>query len=282
MNKLDLKMKSMKVAFLAALSAMLFVTASCGDDDDDTPTPAPLDDIVTIAQGNSDLSSLVAALTKFPDLVTALSGDGSFTVFAPSNAAFATLLSDLEFASLDDVPDATLRTILEYHVISGNALAAGDLSDGQTASTLGGENVNVSVSGSSVQINDSNVTTADVEASNGIVHVIDAVLFPPSLMDMEPEPPTGPTQNIVELAQGSPDLSILVEALVKFDDLVAALSDADGNYTVFAPTNDAFVALLGVIGQTELDDIPEDVLRRVLSYHVVAGTAALSTDLSNG
>ncbi len=275
MNKLDLKLKSLKVAFLATVSAMLLMTASCGDDD--TTDPAPLDNIVALAQGTNDLSSLVAALTKFPDLVTALSGDGPFTVFAPTDAAFASLLTDLNFGSLDDVPEATLRNILEYHVISGNALRSGDLNDGQTANTLLGESVSVSVANGSVQINDSNVRTADVEASNGVVHIIDQVLLPAEL-----RAPVGPTQNVVELAQGTANLSILVEALIKFDDLVATLSDANGNYTVFAPTNDAFTALLGVVGQTDLDDIPEDVLRRVLSYHVVAGTVAKSTDLSDG
>lgn len=277
MNKLELRMKSMKVAFMAALTAMLFVTASCGDDDDGGGTPAPTQNIVEIAQGNSNLTSLVAALVKFDDLVAALSGSGSFTVFAPTNGAFANLLTTLNYGSLDEVPEETLKQILQYHVLS-TEIRAEDLADRQTSTTLlTGESLTFTLVNTVANINGTPLIDANIEATNGIVHVIDEVLVPESLLA-----PAGPTQNIVELAQGSADLSILVEALVKFDDLVAALSDADGNYTVFAPTNDAFAALLGVIGQTSLDDIPEDVLKRVLSYHVVAGTVAKSTDLTDG
>ena len=148
-----------------------------------------------------------------------------------------------------------------------------DLNDGQSLETLlEGESVMVSINGSTVMINMSTVVTADIEATNGVVHVIDAVLVPSFIA----------VSDIVELAVATDDLSILVQALTKFDDLVEALSDNSGQYTVFAPTNEAFADLLGIVGQEELDDIPESVLRRILEYHVVSGTVAASGDLSDG
>lgn len=95
--------------------------AACSEDDDDDMTPAT-EDIVATAQGNSNLSTLVTALTKYPDLVTTLSGTGQFTVFAPTNDAFADLLAAVGQSSLDDIPEDVLRSILKYHVIAGSAL----------------------------------------------------------------------------------------------------------------------------------------------------------------
>ena len=112
------------------------------------------------------------------------------------------------------------------------------------------------------------------------IAMIAAIAFTSCKKDEDtPEPMT--KDNIVMIAQNTPSLSTLVQALTKFPDLVNALS-ADGNFTVFAPTNDAFAALLGVVGQTSLNDIPEDVLKRILQYHVVAGASLKAADLSDG
>ncbi len=251
---------------------MAFTAISCDDDDE-----VNRQNIVQLAQGNSNLSSLVQALTKFPDLVTTLSTSGNFTVFAPDNAAFDDLLNFLELESVDEIPQEILRDVLEYHVIASTKLKANQLQS-QSYATVNGESVVVSVSSAGVVINSStNVTTADVEASNGVVHVIDEVLVPAAVLEVL----TAPTQNIVQLAQGNPNLSTLVAALVKFPDLVTTLSGT-GTFTVFAPTNAAFTNLLGVIGQTSLDAVPESVLRKILEYHVVASAAVSSTQLTNG
>ncbi|GCC51051.1 hypothetical protein SanaruYs_12710 [Chryseotalea sanaruensis] len=251
---------------------MAFTAISCDDDDE-----VNRQNIVQLAQGNSNLSSLVQALTRFPDLVTTLSTSGNFTVFAPDNAAFDDLLTFLELESIDEIPQDILRDVLEYHVIASAKLNSSQLQS-QSYATVNGESVAVVVSANGVVLNGStNVTTANVDASNGVVHVIDAVLVPAAVLEIL----TAPTQNIVQLAQATPSLSTLVAALTKFPDLVTTLS-GNGAFTVFAPTNEAFANLLTVIGQPSLDVIPESVLRKILEYHVVASAAVASTDLTNG
>ena len=265
MKKLTTHLKSM----MLVLMAIALITFAGCNDDDDNPTPEPTQDIVELAQATPDLSTLVAAIDA-AGLTSTLKGPGPFTVFAPTNAAF------------DALPDGALETLLanptvladllKYHVVNGNVMST-DLTNGPVPTLLDGETIEVSVSGGVTLNGSANVTSADNEASNGVVHIINEVLFPEGF--------ELPKQNIVEIAAGTPDLSILVEALTLYPDLVAALSD-EGTYTVFAPNNDAFTAFLGVIGQTSLDDIPEEVLRDVLEYHVISSAALLSTDLSDG
>ncbi|HEY0740546.1 MAG TPA: fasciclin domain-containing protein, partial [Chryseosolibacter sp.] len=160
------------IVFLFTLLAVVFV--SCDDDDDNQPTQ----NIVALAQENDDLSTLEAALVKFPDLVTTLSGNGTFTVFAPTNQAFQNLLTAIGQTSLDDVPEDVLRDILEYHVLT-TTVRSNQLVNGEVT-TVGGEKATVNLS-SGVKINNATVTTEDVAATNGVVHVIDAVLVPPSI-----------------------------------------------------------------------------------------------------
>jgi transforming growth factor-beta-induced protein len=251
---------------------MAFTAISCDDEDEDNRQ-----NIVQLAQGNSNLSSLVQALTKFPDLVTTLSASGNFTVFAPDNAAFDDLLTFLELESIDEIPQDILRDVLEYHVIASAKLNANQLQS-RSYATVNGESITVAVNANGVVLNGSvNVTTANVDASNGVVHIIDAVLVPAAVLEIL----TAPTQNIVQLVQANPNLSTLVAALTKFPDLVTTLS-GNGTFTVFAPTNTAFTNLLGVIGQPSLDVIPESVLRKILEYHVVSSATVASTALTNG
>ena len=265
MKNLKTHLKSM---LLLVMAVALITFAGCNDDDDQ-PAPAPDKDIVELAQATPDLSTLVAAIDA-AGLTSTLKGPGPFTVFAPTNAAFEAL-PDGALETLLANP-TVLADLLTYHVVSGNVKST-DLTSGPVPTLLDGETIEVSVSGTVMLNGSATVTSADNEASNGVVHIINEVLFPEGF--------ELPKQNIVEIAAGTPDLSILVEALTKFPDLVEALSD-EGTYTVFAPDNDAFVALLGVIGQSSLDDIPEQVLRDVLEYHVISSAALLSTDLSNG
>ncbi len=206
------------------------------------PSFQPLSSIVEIAVNTPELSTLVGAL-QAADLVDALSGDGPFTVFAPTNAAFD---------ALDAIPSGdALKEVLLYHVASGK-FTAEDLLEKQTVTTLQGDEVTIQADeDGNVFLNETiKVAIADIQASNGIIHVIEGVLLPPADL-----------QSIVEIAINTPELSTLVGAL-QAADLVDALS-GDGPFTVFAPTNAAFDAL---------DAIPSgDALKEVLLYHVASG-----------
>lgn len=246
------------------LLSIPFLFIQCDDEDDDD-SMAPSQNIVALAQGNNNLSTLEAALVKFPDLVTTLSGNGKFTVFAPSNDAFADLLESVGQTSLDNIPEAVLRDILEYHVVQGEVLAA-QLTN-SNVETVGGEDITVSVT-NGVKLNTSvNVTGADVRATNGVVHVIDAVLVPPTM-----RPIVG---TIVAPAYFNKDFTTLVAAVMAASpEILETLLDG-GQKTLFAPTNAAFTAA----GITTLPD--RATLDAVLTYHVIAGEVA-AADIANG
>jgi transforming growth factor-beta-induced protein len=164
--------------------------------------------------------------------------------------------------SLDDVPESVIRTILEYHVISTAAIMSTDLTDGQTAAALSGEQISVTINNDGVFISDSKVATADVEASNGVVHIMESVMVPPSIL-----PVVG---TIVAPAYFNKDFSTLIAAVQAADeDILSVLlsnGPSDQGLTLFAPTNDAFAAA----GITELPD--GATLSAVLKYHVIDGT----------
>ncbi len=260
--------KLLKSTMMVAMAVAMLTFAGCKDDDD--PQPGTGNDIMDVARATPVLSTLVTAI-ETAGLSSTLKGDGPFTVFAPTNAAF----DNLPDGVLDDLlanPDI-LAQVLQYHVVAGKVMSA-DVSTGSVPTLLSGASIDVVVDGTQITLNDlSNVIGADVDASNGVVHLIDEVLIPPTI--------ELPKDNIVEIAQATPELSSLVTILTKFPDLVTALS-SDGTYTVFAPTNDAFAALLTAIGQTSVDDVPESVLRSILEYHVISTAVVMSGDLSDG
>ncbi len=258
--------------FLSALvigSVMTF--SSCSEDDDDNVVDPQ--NIVELAQGNADLSSLVAAVQR-AGLVDALSdANSNLTVFAPTNAAFAAFLSANGFATLEDVPVAVLTQVLLNHVV-GSELKAADLSTGyvSTLATFGTTTTNLSLyvsTAGGVTLNGGPaVVTADVDASNGVVHVIDEVIGLPT---------------VVTYATSNPDFSILVQALTTpglTTNFVEVLSGA-GPFTVFAPTNAAFASLLTELGANSLSDISTETLEQVLLYHVL-GANVRSSALSEG
>ena len=230
-------------------------------------------DIVGIAAGSEDFTILTAAL-ETAGLTEALQGEGPFTVFAPTDAAFENLLSALSISAEDLLAQPQLADVLLYHVVAGLVMS-GDLQNGMTAETLGGQMITVDLS-EGVKINTSAVITADIKASNGVIHVIDTVLIPETFQLASA---TAPLPSIVDIAVSNPDFSILVAALAKAE-LVEALQ-AEGPFTVFAPTNAAFEALLGELGITAEELLGQPQLADVLLYHVVSG-AVLSTDLQNG
>ena len=138
-----------------------------------TALPAAANDIVDIAAGAGTFNTLVAAI-QAAGLVDTLKGEGPFTVFAPTDEAFAALPEGTVEALLADIP--TLTAILTYHVVPGAVLST-DLTDGMMAETVNGQSVTISLA-DGVQVNGANVITADIEASNGVIHVIDAVILP--------------------------------------------------------------------------------------------------------
>ncbi|MBS9463746.1 fasciclin domain-containing protein [Flagellimonas sp. 389] len=267
------------------LLAVVFIFASCSDDDDNGPTtPTPTLNIVETADAENDLSSLVGALKKADesadnDLVSALSGDGPFTVFAPTNAAFDDLFKQLgDFDGLDDFNTQELQNVLavvlSYHVISGTAALSSDLSDGQVLTTLQTGTLTISTEGG-VFIDDATdvnaeVTTADVETTNGVVHIIDKVLLPQEVIDQ-----LRILITITDLASGNENLESLVAALLAADEDLDEVLKGDGPFTVLAPSDEAFAEFLG---EDELADIPVETLTNVLKNHVISG-ALLQVDL---
>jgi transforming growth factor-beta-induced protein len=223
--------------------------------------------IVQIAAGNPDFSTLVAAV-QAAGLVDTLNGPGPFTVFAPTNAAFAKLPAGTLDTLLKPENKQQLIDILTYHVVAGKVLAA-DVVNLTSAKTVNGAEVKITVSGSSVKVNDSNVTATDIVASNGVIHVIDAVLLPPAPV----MPPTGAaaqaTKDIVDTAVGAGDFKTLVAAVT-----AAGLVDTlkgDGPFTVFAPTDAAFAKLPAGTVESLLKPENKKQLTDILTYHVVAG-----------
>ena len=241
-----------------------------------TPVQAAQGDIVDIAAGDSTFSILVAALQE-AELVGALQGDGPFTVFAPTDEAFADLLAALDITAADLLAHPDLSKVLLYHVVSGKVMST-DLSDGMKAPTLNGQSITVDLD-MGVMIDSANVISADIEATNGVIHVIDSVLVPddfvlaPEMMDETP------SVDIVDIALSDDNFSMLV-SLLQEADLVGALQ-GDGPFTVFAPTNDAFTDLVTALDITPEELMAQPELASVLLYHVVSGKV-MSTDLSDG
>jgi len=217
-------------------------------------------DIVDIAVEDGRFTTLVAAL-QAAGLVDTLKGDGPFTVFAPTDDAFNALPEGTIEALLNDIP--ALTDILLYHVVSGKVMAA-DVVTLDAADTVLGKPVSISVEGDVVKINDAQVIITDIEASNGVIHVIDAVLLPPA---EEAAAPKEAAKDIVDIAVEDGRFTTLVAAVTAAD-LVDTLK-SDGPFTVFAPTDDAFNALPEGTIEALLNDIP--ALTDILLYHVVSG-----------
>eukprot|EP00889_Picochlorum_renovo_P002980 jgi/Picre1/30010/NNA_005386.t1 len=267
-------------------------TAEAPAPEGDTGVCDASENIVEIAAGNPDFSTLVAAV-QAAGFVEALSAEGPLDVFAPTNQAFADLLAALGITAEELLADTELLAqVLSYHVVVDGASCDTPLSG--VVTTLQGATLDVS--GSTVTDAAGQVINilAAVPASNGQIFVIDGVLLPqaPGGDEPVPEPPTAEapapegdtgvcdaTENIVEIAAGNPDFSTLVAA-VQAAGFVEALS-AEGPLDVFAPTNQAFADLLAALGITAEELLADtELLAQVLSYHVVVDGASCDTPLS--
>jgi len=208
---------------------------------------------------------LTASLIKTNLLSTV--AKNQLTVFAPTDEAFENLFKALGVKGIRDLSAEQLKPILLYHVVNGKVFSF-QLKNGFVP-TLNGSAVEVKLNGG-VMINDAKVKYADIKALNGVIHVIDKVLLPP-------------TKNLYDIADSDPRFSILVDAID-----AAGLKNVvmtGGPFTVFAPTNDAFVALLGELGAGSLKDVVNKIgiegLQKVLKYHLLNGRV-YSSDLPAG
>lgn len=211
-------------------------------------------DIVDTAVAAGSFNTLVAAV-KAAGLVDTLKGDGPFTVFAPTDAAFAKLPKETIAELLKPENKATLQSILTYHVVPGKVKAA-NVVGLKTAKTVQGQQIDITVKDGKVSIDGANVVKTDIETSNGVIHVIDSVIMPND-------------KDIVDTAVGAKAFTTLVAA-VKAAGLVETLK-GDGPFTLFAPSDEAFAKL----PQSTITDLlkPEnkDKLTAILTYHVVPG-----------
>jgi len=274
-----------KYGALLLIGAITLVLIACSSDEEASPTvaptpqpeptqaPAPKDvpasTIVDIAVEDGRFGTLVTAL-QAAGLVDTLSGEGPFTVFAPTDDAFAALPDGVVAGLLEDVP--ALTDVLTYHVVSGSVLAE-QVIGLTSATTLQGEDVTVAVNDGSVMIDDANVIITDIIGSNGVIHVIDAVILPSAIAASLATPEDamdsmGVAKTIVDIAVEDGRFGTLVTAL-QAAGLVDTLS-GEGPFTVFAPTDDAFAALPDGVVAGLLEDVP--ALTDVLTYHVVSGS----------
>lgn len=258
--------------FLRLCFVGLLITSltACGGGSDDHPAQ-PTSNIVSLAGSDPRLSILVEAVTA-ADLASTLSGTGPFTVFAPTNDAFVSLLNELQLTKAQLLANKPLLTsVLTYHVLAGQVSKA-SVPVGKAITTLQGGFFKIDANGTGLQVTDgrnrnSNIVQTDLNASNGVVHVIDKVLLPAD-------------KNIVQTALALPDFSILAEAVV-----AANLQDAlsgKGPFTVFAPTNAAFASLLSELSiSKEALLANKPLLTSVLTYHVL-NSNTLKADITPG
>ena len=256
-------MKFSKLLILMLSSLLILQGCGSGTKHEVTPTPvAPADpqSIVDVATANGGFTTLIAAL-EATGLDTTLSDmDSQFTVFAPTDDAFALLGQDVIDALLADTD--TLSDILTYHVISGEVDSSAAISSaGSLVEMVNGDSVGLSLDGDNLLVNTATVILVDVAADNGVIHVIDAVLTPPADKGT-------PTMNIVDTAVAAGDFGTLVTAL-QAAGLDATLADETQSFTVFAPTDAAFAMIDPETLNLLIADT--DALSSVLLQHVVSG-----------
>jgi transforming growth factor-beta-induced protein len=255
---MEVLMKRILVVFLVLVLSSTFAFAK-GNKESKESMEAPMEmkSIVEIASTDGRFTTLVAALDAAA-LVDTLQGEGPFTVFAPTDEAFAKLPDGTVEALLNDIP--TLTNILLYHVVPGKVMAS-SVVNLNSADTAAGEQVQIRTMGDKVMVNDAQVVITDIEASNGVIHVIDTVILPPERL-----------ASIVDIAVEDGRFTTLVAALD-----AAGLVDTlqgEGPFTVFAPTDEAFAKLPEGTVEALLGDIP--TLSNILLYHVVPGKVMAS------
>lgn len=244
-------MKYKSLVYLVSLSLAFISFTSCSDDPATVINDGPT--ILEIAGNNNNLSIFVDNIVS-TGLQNILSGSGPFTVFAPTNDAFEELPEGL----LESLTTDEIRDILLYHVL-GAQVAAGALQPVQTVPTVSTGEIFITSDGNGVTINgNSSVTTADLFASNGVIHVIDQVLLPDAL------------GTIAANAQKRYFLTELFDALIATD-LVSTFANPEAELTIFAPNNDAFEAIADVAAGLTTEELADILLYHVIDARVLSG-----------
>lgn len=282
------------------LGTIPFITACSDDDDDNVASSVATQSILEIAVANSDTSTLEAAvLAADASIAALLGGDDKLTVFAPTDSAFQNLLTDLGV----DAPTllgntALLNAVLPYHVLAtsvGEVNASAALSVAQSPApsnlveTVNGEDVALSISQENnadvLYVNTSRVTTTDVLATNGVIHLIDKVLVPPPSALSDTSKTIGTIVTELASAPSDAEFTVLLEALQTpgASGLLAAAIDANASLTVFAPTDAAFTALLSDLNITKADLLVDPNLPVILQQHILGNeVSSLLAYASNG
>ena len=252
-----------KIKALLLITCSIFFIQACNDSDDEVPVAT----IVDVAKANGNLTTLIAALEATGLDETLSDTNSTYTVFAPTDAAFALLGDDAITSLLNDTD--TLINILTYHVINGEVSSvAAEAAVGITVEMVNGDSIGISLDGDNLLVKAATVTTMDIETDNGIIHVIDAVLVPPAAKGT-------PMDNIVETAVAAGNFTTLV-SMLEATGLDDVLANEDNTFTVFAPTDAAFAMIdeetLGLL----LDN--PNILASILLQHVVAGVEVDSVD----
>lgn len=263
--------KIIKTSFLLGLGLTLLSIFSCQPDNDPPPSPYTIYETISF---DSNYRNLKAAVDK-AGLATLLNQNGNLTLFAPGNNAFIAFLQANGYASLSDVPPAALKTLLLNHIL-GTRLKSSAMSTGYVSTlAFGAASATRPISmfiktGNEIKINGtSTIYIADINASNGLIHEVSAVIGLPT---------------IVTHATANPQFSSLVSALTRNDmpNFVGILGGtANSPFTVFAPTNQAFSSLLTELNLPNLAAVPKATLENTLKYHVVTGANVASNNLTN-
>ena len=233
-----------------AIVALCVSLAAC--DDDDPVAPAEDATITEFVDEQSDLSTFSEALLE-TGLGDTLNNEGPYTVFAPTNEAFEEVAVDSLLQN-----DQLLADVVQYHIIPSAAFAS-DLSDGQTLETLQGEELTVSVSGDTIQVGGATVVNADLEAQNGVVHIVDEVILS--------------NRSIYERLSLMQRTQALAQVL-DTTGLATALDAPGAIYTIFAPTDEA-------LDQAALDTLTQQELTEIVQYHAISGEALAASEVQD-
>ena len=260
--------KSFKFNYTALLVLFLFILWSCNNDDGPNITPLPETNLIEVASGESDLTDFLSALER-TDLTTTFQGSTNYTILAPSNSAFSTFFAANGFAGVNDVPVNTLRELLLNHVVTGlvdsaNLVILGinyteTLAEGPTTGT--NLALYFDATDGVVFNGTSKVTEADILASNGIIHIVDNVIELPTI------------KTFVSVDVNLEELETAFDLIAPVSTLPNTIEEAmSGPFTVFAPADEAFEALLDSNSDWDfLSDIDEEFLKSVIEHHILNG-----------
>lgn len=258
--------KAIVVAFV-----MIATTVSCNNDDD---TSSPSESLLEVARNQTSLSTFVQAI-EIVGAEGSFESNQNFTILAPNNAAFNEFFTENGYSGIDAIPVATLREIVYNHMIDANLqqnqFAPGYIKTNATGSASASNNLDLFVDISEgVLFNGvSEIITPNLNARNGSLHIVDGVLNLPTLLTH---------------IRANTNFSMLAEAIVlnPSSNFTATLEGTNGSpFTVFAPTNQAFTAVLEELNLDSISEIPADQLEDILSYHIVSGNNYMVSSLTN-